>query len=101
MGGLGFFFGRETSPAFPACSEVGQKKVHGRDFWCGQLGVWKDGETEEKQVQGHEAVVTQTDLQNLRCRLRERPEDTTGNPGQVQVTECKGSLDLLYGTTWK
>lgn len=53
-GRFGFFFVAERLlPAFPACSEVGQrKKVHGRDFWCGQLGVWKDGETEGETGQG-------------------------------------------------
>ena len=41
VGGLGFFFGRETSPAFPACSEVGQKKGAWKRFL-----VWAAGRVE-------------------------------------------------------
>ena len=79
-------------PSIPCLLRSGAgRQVHGRDFWCGQLGVWKDGET-EKQVRGCEALVTQTDLQNLRCHLRgEVLKTPLGTQARSKVTECKGA----------
>ena len=43
-GRSGFFFGRGTSPAFPACSEVGREdrcmeEISGVGSWeCGRMG---------------------------------------------------------------
>ena len=70
----------------------GRRKVHGRDFWCGQLEVWKDGETEGETGQGCEAVVTQTDLKNLRCHPRGDVLKTPlGTQARSKASECKAA----------
>lgn len=59
------------------------------------VGSWESGrmgKPREKQVRGHEAVVTQTDLQNLRCHLRGNVLKTPlGTQARSKVTECKGA----------
>ena len=52
-GRFGVLLWQTDFPCIPCLLRSGAgRQVHGRDFWCGQLGVWKDGETERETGQG-------------------------------------------------
>lgn len=68
--------------------ERGMEEISGVGSWeCGRMG-----KPREKQVRGCEAVMTQTDLKNLRCHPRGDVLKTPlGTQARSKATECKGA----------